>query len=427
MAAIRATVARREPGGTEMATNPPAGQNRLQGVDFCRSSAILIAMFSHSLAASGLRDFDASGPMLAVLFIIHFAAPTFIALFGAMLEVAYLSRIRSGQGAAAVNRLMSRALQCYLLYALSVLAFYAAAGGALEDSIRAVLLFGHMPFTDILRFYVYALLLAPLLLAARNRFGLAPLLIVAALIQVSYPLLIAIPEIPDMTGSYYIHYVANALYGAASDNQVPSLIHGLSLVVFGMAVGNIATNWRSADQARRRGAVALYLVLLAAAAAATAAMWNWVAPAATIEDLAFGVLRGLNHPLYYSSAAVGILIAVALASYLLDVRRMGFAKPVLFAGRTSLFTFSFGNILLFFAPGIARNGGEALVYTFVLFGLICLQSWLFDWAKSARPSELRIAAPFVGQFQGVLRAMSGAVSSLVEGASANYSRLLRLA
>jgi surface polysaccharide O-acyltransferase-like enzyme len=405
----------------------PTGQNRLQGVDFCRSSAILIAMFSHSLAASGLRDFDSSGPLMAVLFIIHFAAPTFIALFGAMLEIAYLSRIRSGQGAAAVSRLMSRTLQCYLLYALSVLALHAAIGAAFGDTLRRVLLFGYMPFTDILRFYVYALLLAPLLLAARNRFGLAPLLILAALAQASYPLLAAIPQIPEMTGGYYVHYLANALYGAAGDNQVPSLIHGLSLVVFGMAVGNIATNWRSEELARRRGALALYAVLLTMTAAATAAMWNWTAPGATIEDLALGVLRGLNHPLYYSSAAVGILIAVALASYLLDVRKMRFAKPVLFAGRTSLFTFSFGNILLFFAPPLARSAGEALAYTFVLFALICLQSWFFDWAKSARPNELRVSAPFVRRFQGMLAAMSSAVSGLVKAPSRNYSRMLKLA
>jgi len=401
------------------------GQNRLQGVDFCRSAAILIAMFSHSMATSGLADLHDSPLLTSVKFLIHFAAPTFIALFGAMLEVAYLSRIRSGQGGAAVNRLMSRALQCYLLYALSVLALFVAGNNTIEGTLRGVALFGYMPYTDILRFYVYALLLAPLLLALRNRFGLAPLLIAAALVQLAYPLLKAIPDIPEMRGGYYLNYIANALYGAADANQVPSLIHGLSLVVFGMAVGNIASNWMSGDQARRRGATRLYATLLAVTGVATAMMWNWTAPSATVDDLAMGVLRGLNHPLYYSSAAVGILLAVALGTYLLDVRKMGFGKPFLFAGRTSLFTFSFGNILLFFIPPLARNAGEALAIALVLFGLICLQSWLFDWAKSARPDGA--GAPLVSWFQEALRGMTAVVSRLVNGLARNYSRMLKLA
>lgn len=409
-------------------TSPAApGVGRLQGVDFARSAAILVAMFSHSLVASGVRDFGSPAQLMPILFVIHFAAPTFIALFGAMLEIAYLTRIRTGQGGAAVNRLMTRALQCYLLYALCAIVVFAIGHATIEQTLRRVTLFGYIPFVGILQFYVYMLLLAPLLLVARNRYGLAPLLIVAALIQLAYPLFRAIPEIPEMTGRYYIHYIANAVYGASDENQIPSILHGLSLVIFGMTVGNIAQGWLSGDRALRRAANRMFAILLAASAAATALMWNWRDPGATIADLGLGELRGINHPLYYSSAAVGILLTVALATYLLDVRKVGFAKPVLFAGRTSLFTFSFGNILLFMAPPLAQSLGQAWVCAFVLFGLICFQSWLFDWAKSARADGARGGGAVVGWFQNLLRTMTGAVSGLVGGLAQTYSRVLRLA
>lgn len=409
-----------------MTTPTASGVGRLNGVDFARSAAILVAMFSHSLVASGVYIFGSPADLMPLLVLIHFAAPTFIALFGAMLEIAYLTRIRAGQGGAAVNRLMTRALQCYLLYALCAIVMFAIGHATIEQTLRRVALFGYMPFVEILRFYVYMLLLAPLLLVVRNRYGLAPLLIIAALIQLAYPLFRAIPDIPEMTGGYYVHYIANAIYGDSDENQVPSILHGLSLVIFGMTVGNIAQGWLSGDHTVRRAAHRMFAILLTVSAAASLLMWNWRDPGATIADLGLGELRGLNHPLYYSSAAVGILLAIALATYVLDVRKAGFAKPVLFAGRTSLFTFSFGNILLFLAPPLAQSLGQAWVCAFVLFALICLQSWLFDWAKSARAEDAR-GAIAVRWFQGLLRTITGAVSGLVGGFATRYSRVLKLA
>jgi hypothetical protein len=383
-------------------------------------------MFSHAMAVSGVHGLHASIGFTLLLLLVHFATPGFIAMFGAMLEVAYFSKVKSGNGGAAVLRLTTRALQCYLLYEVTVFALLLAGKSDLFGVAQRIVLMGYMPVTGILRFYIFALLCAPLVLAARQRFGLTPLLITAVLIHCAYPLLRSIPDLPDMPGGYYVFRILDTIYGAGDAAQVPSLIHGFTLIVFGMALGKATRDWTSGDAGVAKSGRRLMWLLIAVAGLPTLAMWNWQAPWQTVEALAFGEFRNVQHPMYYASGMLGIALAVMAFTYLLDFRKMRFGAPILFMGRTSLFTFSLGNCILFFAPTVSESASLAFALSLFLLGLVCLQSYAFDRLQRAKAGA-QAGHGALRWAQNQLARLTRATSGFVSGFAGRYSRVLRLA
>ena len=94
---------------------------RIIGIDLVRSVAICGAMLSHVVVMTGLT---LPAPAADHLFRIALqtSAPIFIVLFGSMLELAYRPKFVPGGRADVAARLIARALQCWALYALSVVA-----------------------------------------------------------------------------------------------------------------------------------------------------------------------------------------------------------------------------------------------------------------------------------------------------------------
>ena len=383
-------------------------------------------MLSHSFAVTGFSSLHESAPYTLFRLLTHFATPAFIAMFGAMLELAYLPKLRSGNGEAAVKRLITRALQCYLLYEVTVAALWLAGHGSAESSLRRVVLMGYMPLTGILRFYVIALVAAPLLLAIRRKFGLTPLLIFSVLAHLAHPIIQALPDVPEMPGRFYVFRVLDTLIGVGQQAQVPSLMHGLTLIIFGMAIGNATKNWMSGESARKHDGLRMFGVLAGMAGVPTLAMWSWAAPLDTVNELALGTLRAVHHPLYYSSGALGILLAVLLFTYLLDFRKLGFGKPIMFIGRTSLFTFSFGNSILFFAPSFASDAATAFIWSLGLFALVCFQSYAFYWLQSASSEPGMPSARIVRWAHALQARLAGGTAHAVSGIAIHYARALRL-
>ncbi|WP_101339526.1 heparan-alpha-glucosaminide N-acetyltransferase domain-containing protein [Cereibacter azotoformans] len=391
---------------------------RINGVDVTRSFAIMLVMLSHALIEFDVFSAFPGTATTLLRFLIQTAPVTFICLFGAMLEIVYAPRFVPGAEEAVTRRLWTRALQCYLLYALSVLALHVSGGSSPGYTIRCLLMLGVTPYTDILKFYALALLAAPLLLRVRLRYGMSPLLLFAVAVPAAYPLLARLPEPPLVFGYDYLLKPASFLYGGTSEAGGPSVLHGLALVAAGMILGRGVRLLLSAEGATRRDGRLIFGLMLGVAGTASALMWNWQAPFATLAALADMSLRNDNHPLYGTVGLAVTLIEVLLAVLLFDRLGRRWGSPLLFLGRTSLFTFAFGNILLYLAPERVPVIGGGLPLALVVFAIMMGQSWLFlrlmtPVAADASRIWRAVATRFQRLVRWMQRPVDGTVSRLV--------------
>lgn len=360
-------------------------RGRISGIDICRSVAILFAMVNHTFAEFGVVWDHES--FLWLKFAFAAATPIFVSLFGAMLELVYVPRFRGGQAEKATGRLLNRAAQCYVLYVITVVALVAVGKYSLRFATRTVLLAGMTPYTDILKFYAVVLLLAPLLIRLRIRFSLMALLAFSVFVQLAYPIFKSLPQPELILGRDYLGPIAGFLYGGGhSGVGAPSLLHGLTFVIGGMLIGVAFGKLLSGDARERRAALLTLGGLMLLCVITVYGFWSGLHQ--VLQATAEAGYRNDNHPFYY---ALGFALTIAAASicfYLFDIRNYRWADGVTFIGKTSLFTFAFGNIILYLQP-FSESFSPArhqLLVVSACIGLIILQSWLF--AKlSAKTNE----------------------------------------
>lgn len=394
---------------------------RIIGIDMARSFAICAAMLSHVLLTFDVYQFTPLESTVWMRFIIQMSPPIFISLFGAMLEVAYLPKVRAGQIDSVVSRLLVRAVQCYLLFGATVLALLITrADYTLAYAARTMLFMGATPFADILKFYTLALFLAPLILAMRYTWGLWPIFFIAIAINLVFPLLMSVPTPPELFDSKALVRLAGFFYGGG-EGMVggPSFLHGLSLVAWGMIVGRMVIDWRSEDPQRALGGALGLATLFLVSAAATFTMWDREAPLEMLRQLSNMTLRNENHPIYLTCGAAFVVASVVVCVIIYDMFRVQAGRGMSYIGRTSLFTFSFGNILLYLSPAWGRDLRSSLIMTGALFILICVQSLVFS--KLQNPENDKKLALW---FQSLIRRVTDILRDTVRAPSVIYGRLV---
>lgn len=398
---------------------------RLNGVDICRSIAIILAMLSHSMAEFGIANFYGEA-VIPVRFAMQMAPPIFICLFGAMLELAYCRKVRAGHTLAATNRLLSRSLQCYVLYAITIFAHVVVGDFSIGFALRCLLLIGGTPYTDILKFYCLVLALAPLLIAFRIRFGLWAIVAIAVTIHLLYPAILSIPPPALFDGKDVIGMGTRFLIGVG-DTVVggPSLVHGLSLVLFGMVIGRAMTDIQKSSEMAAQKGWTLLAGMAAAFFVASATLWEWGQSSAMVAQIANMSLRNANHPLYTALGMSATVSGVMACTYLFDVRRIRALDRWKFIGTVSLFTFAFGNVLLIIQPFTSDNGLEALALSSAFGILIVAQSYLYFTLMKidqvGGPWHYRSLARLA---QGVTKISTDAITRAVKPLSISYSQLV---
>jgi hypothetical protein len=316
---------------------------RYLGIDLARSVAIIFVILGHALTASNMGD--AGVAVQALRFFLGLSPPVFFCLFGCMLQLVYARKYAAGRTTEIVQRLLTRALQCWMLYVLSCAAYCLAAGLPFTYFVRCAMLLGDTPFTDILKFYAMLLLISPMLVHVSVKRGLWPLVAVVAVVQLSYPW---ISQVPPMQGFPGAGTLSAFLYGGKFIGHTgPSVIHGLGFVVFGMLMGRI---WQSRPGRefllsgpgyKVRAAVCILL--------ATTLAWIWLSDVNLTVPAERIHLRNTNHPLYLLFGCSAAIIFVEVFTVLRRLTGLGNTSTWLVFGRTSLFTFCFGNIILYFA------------------------------------------------------------------------------
>lgn len=364
---------------------------RFIGLDAARSLAIVLAMSSHVYIEAGLHPHVPDQLSQIMRFAFQVATPTFILLFGTMLEVIYQPRWTTAPARRQVaGRLVSRALQCWVLYAISIFALFLTDDQySLRFSIGTMLFMGNSPYTEILKFYAIVLAVAPVLLWLRARLGLWPLIVGALAYHAAWPLLTALPDVHvDLGAPIHIGRLVMFATGfGQSDLAGPSILHGLTLVVAGQCLGRFLLGRSSqglqavdpaTSQGFRRRVSGLFVALVLVAMAGALAL-----PEGAFATLANGTLRRASHGLYFAAGAVSATLMTIMFIWLIDIRRVGSTAAwsrLTFFGRTSMFTFAWGNVLLYLVDVSPDGPMAALSWAVLLLMAICAMSWAFDLA-----------------------------------------------
>ncbi|NQY14694.1 MAG: OpgC domain-containing protein [Henriciella sp.] len=361
-------------------------QKRIIGIDQARAVAILLVTWKHSMASFGARGQLQGWPNVALEVTMQLATPIFLILFGAMLELVYRPRFESGKKTETTHRLYKRALQCYGYYCLAIVVFFTIMGTYSLMSLPLVFTgFISVPYSHLLAFYTAALALSPLLIFARIRFGLGALVGVALLVHLAHPIFLQLPPAPELFGRDYLQHMSGFLYGKGVDFIGPSLIHGLSLVCFGMLFGYGLRSNHSGKEVHTVSST-ISLCMAAFAVIIIALYWDWQIPGGSLSALLDASLRIDSHPMYFSIGILGALALTWMCIALYDVLKLKIGLGLRVFGRRSLFAFGIGNIFAYIAPSslmlyFGMWGSVAL-----LFGSVCLLTFLYDQYEMRRPS-----------------------------------------
>jgi len=351
---------------------------RIIGIDIARAVAILLVTWKHSMASFGARGVLDGWAHYGLEILMQLATPIFLLLFGAMLELVYRPRFEHGLRRATSRRLWKRALQCYGYYALAIIVFFGVMGTYSWMSFPLVFAgFISVPYSHLLAFYTVALALAPLLIWARIRFGLGPLIGLALLIHLAHPLFSMLPAAPELFGRDYLQHMSGFLYGKGVDFIGPSLIHGLSIVCFGMLFGyGLKPSQKTANALPVSPYVSLFIA--SACLVVIGLSFNWQSPMLSIQNLVGAELRINSHPLYFSIGILGAILMTWIFIGLNDILKTGIGCSLKVFGRRSLFAFGVGNILAFVAPQACVGHFGLWGSVLALFTLVCILTLLYD-------------------------------------------------
>lgn len=395
---------------------------RIVGLDATRSLAILLAMSSHVYADVGLGTHMPSEIDLPLRIMFQVSTPVFVLIFGAMLEVVYLPRFISGSKRSISSRLVFRALQCWFLYAVSIFTLFIFDNGySLSFSISCLLFMGNSPYTEILKFYAVALAVAPLLLWIRVRIGLAPLILAAATYQAAWPILHSLPDAQhDLGIPLQVARFLKFVTGFGSPQLAgPSVLHGLTLVIAGQTFGKVVLGWGYKPMGRQDLALASSnfgrgISMLLILTSGLASMGAFIIPREVLVGLADMSLRMNSHVLYFIIGAVSAVLVSLAFIWMIDVRKMVSSRfwfMLSFFGRTSMFTFAWGNIMLYMVNYYPAGKGDTYTIAFLLVAAICLMSFVFDFVM--RHSE--IARAVIAAMNKPLDDLARLLFSMVSG------------
>lgn len=366
---------------------------RIIGLDAARSLAIVLAMSSHVFADVGLYA-HMSEPLTRVAgFAFQIATPTFILLFGTMLEVVYRPRWTTRQARHGVAmRLLSRAFQCWVLYALTILTLTLTDDGySVPYSTATILFMGNSPYTEILKFYAIVLAIAPILLWIRARTGLLPLAVAALACHAAWPLLSGLPDVQnDLGAPTPVASLVQFLTGFGDLPLAgPSVLHGLTLVIAGQCLGRYLTGRSpagSTDPLADPGFGRRVRALLVGGAG-VALIGGLFVSVDVIDGLADGSLRRDSNPLYFATGILSATLMTLFFVWMIDIQKVGSIgawSQATFFGRTSMFTFAWGNVLLYLVAPQPTDVTGAVGWTAALLAALCVMSLGFD--RAARRS-----------------------------------------
>jgi len=334
------------------------GSQRITFIDVARTYAVFLALLSHGFLATGMfRQLDENSVYIRQF--TRMATPMFLFMFGFMIEYVYVRRARN-QGLDSIRkRLMVRSFQCYLGYALTSLSALIVGYKSLAGFIGSLVLFSDSRFGNALRIYAILLLLAPVVIRLRLKYG--RLFVMAALLFVTLSSLFLVQTKGYTFGVF--DRPLNALFGIGARPGGPSVWHSMCFMLAGMFV---ASGLPSGPDRRLFGFFRSSSVMLTVSIA-LGVVFIHEKPGSALRMFAGAGYRSDNR---IEFIIIGIFCSVMMMMIFGAVfgsrpppRLLKLFLPV---GQASLFAFTLGNILLNFTLTIARQWPPA-VYLSIFF------------------------------------------------------------
>jgi hypothetical protein len=311
-------------------------KERVYFVDFARSYAIFLALFDHSLNDFNIWHNYSFEQYAVIKLFTTSATPTFLFLFGMMLELIYLKRLKEKGLPSIRPQLIKRSFQCYLGFMLTSLAGliggYLTIKGFIGTSIFAV----NNHYGNILKIYSIMIILAMPLLLFRRKYGIWLTVLLCCSYWLIYPFT---NQVAFSSGN--IGIFMSSIFGIG-DKGGPSVFHSLSIVAVGMLSASFVDFNKKWNFPTRNLCLLLTLVVLALIVLSNIS-WNDF-----VKNYFSNTYRYHNHPIYYLIALILALIHVLVFSSLipLGTQLKPWTKHILVFGRNSLSAFTVGNIIL---------------------------------------------------------------------------------
>lgn len=314
--------------------------NRILFIDIARTYAVFLALFAHFVSNYGPPG---KGIILGnYMFFTSIATPLFIIIFGFMMEIVYSPKIEQFQHIK--RKMLIRSLQCYCAYLFT--AFAAAYGGFINysDIWRVALFAERSRHGNILLLYTVLLLIMPYILLGKNKFGNWFLVITFILISLLSNL---ISNMERINFGIYDVLITN-LIGIGESRGGPSVLFSLLFVIVGIAIGNIFTKNKENNIN-----IFLHLITFVIALLILTYLFNiFFTKTISIKNM----LEGLGYGSFRANGSLNFLFIGSILSVssfiILFIACNGsiFVKnifvPITPVGRSSLLSFTAGNIIL---------------------------------------------------------------------------------
>ena len=341
---------------------PPTAQ-RLSFIDVARTYAVISVLLAHALNATG--TFARMGTdSFSIHQFTRMATPMFVFIFGFMIEYVYVWKAQQ-QGLVSVrSRLMTRSLQCYGAYALTSFSALVAGYKTNTEFLSSLFFFSDSRFGNILRVYAVILLAAPWLIRLRLKYG--PIFLFFALIFVLLSSSILIEAKKYSFGPLDIPL--NVFFGIGPCKGGPSIWHSLSLLLAGMLVATSLRNSCNNQLSTFYFTSSLIIV--------TSLLLGLL----LIDDNPFSAwkkfvdftYRGSNAGGFYIIGIIGSTAIMMLLGMLIGTRAVPFPLTCLLPfGHSSLFAYTFGNVLLNLIGSMASKI-PLLIFLPLFFALVLL-------------------------------------------------------
>jgi hypothetical protein len=336
-----------------------------------RTWAVGLALFAHGMSTfGGVAALGDASPFVQLL--VRTATPTFVFMFGIMLELVYARRARDDGMRPVARRLLLRSAQCYLGYQLTVVA--AVVGGYLTagDGAEALVFLQKSRFGNILRFYSFAMLAAIPIIWLRLRSGPAIYAVLLVLVWAAVP---ALAALEGRTGSGPLGSWAGILFGIGEMKVGPSVWHGMTFTLAGMMIATTLVGFRSAAFSLRA-----FRRFSAGFVAICALIAGWL----VFESSAFEVARAFagfeyrsgNHIGYYAIGLIASTSTLVVLSIVVPVQGAlaEWTRTPLALGTSSLLSFTAGNVILNLVPAplVALGTGMPIAAALSVIGVVAL-------------------------------------------------------
>jgi hypothetical protein len=343
----------------------PMGR-RLHFIDVARSYAISLVFFAHAVVTFGgwCVMGDLSVPLLLIT---RTGTPLFLLIFGLMLELVYVTRADTKHIAHVARRLLTRSAQCYLGYALT--AFSGIFGGylSLDQAVRALIFLDNAHYGNILRIFSIALFLAVPLIWLSRRYGVWVLILLLLCVWSCDILL------KQHMGMHFgiLNPWVGILFGTGTFRIGPSIWHSMTFVLVGILLGKSLRGWY--EYGLGQFYIACIFVVLLAMVVITYLVFD-IGIANFIDYYTtYGAYRAHNHIGYYAAGILVGALTLLLLSRIVPLYEglPNWADLLLVCGRSTLFSFTLGNILLNFIPiGLKVHSVASLLMLALLFVVV---------------------------------------------------------